>query len=304
MSSTNRNTAIVNKALLDYSADFEKRREASADTVSTAATKLGMGLSDFQAHKYSVGEVIGPGRGATTAETEEMIKLGRSGLGDFGYMTGAVGSLNQAIGGSNNINQLTTVLGTAVAAGFDKARTSQQFVAAVTDLSGVLKMGKVDTASGSLAEAIKWVTATGRGDEKAVRLAQQGLSDYNQFMTQTEGLMGGMRVYAGMEAGATPGQIAMMRHLGPTQAAEMRTNIDEAIKKKTGASDAFGIAKGNKLLQQMIEAESSLVLKKSGKTFESAAEEQAYITSQSETILSIARKPHSAICLRSNRTRP
>ena len=240
--------------LAEKRAEFTKAQAKAPDIRTSWASSLGLTIPEAQANADMISNVLGYGRRADLDSggiTESFTKLSRSGLGDFQQLLGNVASLNQATGGQNNIEQLKSVLGAAVASGFDKSRVAQQFVNSSIGLADALKLSRADLAAGQLSEAIKWSSATGKGDEKAMQMAAQGIKEYSSFATQTGGVIGAYRTYSLLAAGATPGEMNMLGDVSPVEAAEMQETT-KGWSGKTNLEQMKGVK--NRKLQLIIQS--------------------------------------------------
>lgn len=196
-------------------------------TRETIASRLGMSPSQFAAHRDMTSSVL-LGRKSTFNETEEMVKMGRSGLGSFQALLGNVGAINQVGGGRENIETLKSVLASAVAAGFDTSRTAQQFVQTSAGVADALRLTRIDRVSGSLATTAMLTSATlGSADERGLRMAAEGTKGFQSQMSSQEGVVGAYRMMALLKAGANIRQQAILKDTTPMEAGEMMEMIEK-----------------------------------------------------------------------------
>lgn len=212
--------------------------------IDTVSSNLEMAPSEFMSHMNMLTNVLGTrrSRGRSTTvqgnrfgiegiqagiyDTERLVNLGRSGLGDFQSLLGNIASLNRVAGGQNNINQLTEVMASAVTAGFDKSRTAQMFVQTSTELAKSLNLTNVSNIASQLGRQATLTSVTGIADERSLERAAQGIQTYNQFTAQRGGLVGALRAARVFEAGGKIGRGAsMMMGLSVSEAQEMLAQL-------------------------------------------------------------------------------
>jgi hypothetical protein len=184
-----------------------------------------MSVPEFTSHANMLENVVNTRGKAGANATAAMIDMSRAGLGDFSALLGNVAGLNQVSGGQNNIEQLKSVLGAAVALGFDRSRVAQQFVQTSTSVADSLKLTRVDLTSAALSDSVKWQSATGKADERALRNAATGMEMANQFTGTREGVGGASKMFELMKRGVAPGEISLLLGVNTQQALEARHDI-------------------------------------------------------------------------------
>lgn len=178
---------------------------------------LEMSPAEYMMHQAQVTNVLGSHRVAgegsgifgakmeglrAGSETTEMIRLGRSGLGSFEQQIQSLGAMNKVAGGENNLENMRKVLTEAVAAGFDKSRTAQQFVAHTTGM--MAQMGMVNT--GMAARNLSMTSAilgAGEQDERTLEMAARGQSALATFSSNMSGVHGALQMLGGAQGGGT-----------------------------------------------------------------------------------------------------
>jgi hypothetical protein len=151
-------------------------------------------MSDLRPGKStSVGEV--------NERTRRVLSLGFAGLGSQDQILSNLGALNQTTGQANNTQKLEQIMSQAVALGFDKSRTGQQFIGAVTDLSRSLGVTETGSMGRSLGLAATALSATGTANELSLEAAKRGVSEYASYTSQTGGFVGAMKMRAAFGAG-------------------------------------------------------------------------------------------------------
>ena len=229
---------------------YAKEKETPV-TRETAASRLGLTVPEFMMKSSMLTNVLGPGIQADVGQTEEMVKLSRAGFGSFEQLTGNMAALNQVTSnGQNNMKQLENILSIAVAAGFDKSRTSQMFMSATTNITDSLRLAKGETAASELASSIKYQRTGPEDTERAARRAESGIQQFAEFSTQREGWIGMVRQQMMLQSGATPGQMNIM--LG-FSSPKMRESVDflAGVAKRPGQKIHFK----DMGLQMLFEAE-------------------------------------------------
>lgn len=154
----------------------------------------------YQKDSLFAGELRG--QSATWGQTADLIRLGRSGLGSFEQHVQAIGSLNRVAGGtgSDNLENLKKVLTEAVSQGFDKSRTSQQFVSAT--LSVMASTGQTDAGTASRALAgTSLLLGLGTPDERNLEEARRGQEALGAWTSRTTGVMGTLQAVSALGAG-------------------------------------------------------------------------------------------------------
>ena len=153
--------------------------------VQDMATSMGMSYASWgnkraQLHNF-IGGVAGEG------QTAEMFKLSTAGLGSYEQLLGNLGQLNQTVGGRDNTKTLEAVLSSAVAAGFDRSRTAQQFVSATTQLAENLKSANAESVATTLSAAALLEAGPGakQSDERALRKATLGGESLGNYQTSS-----------------------------------------------------------------------------------------------------------------------
>lgn len=204
---------------------FETRTGASAgpDGVGPAkplslAASLEMSMPEFIQSQNQLTNYLGSRRSSSAraatgltytgiqageGQTAEMIRLGRSGLGSFDQLVGNLGTINQIQGGQDNTKTLEATLSQAVAAGFDKSRTSQKFMQTTASIAESLRLSNMASTAAMLGTTAGLVSATGTPDEKSMHLAAQGLQAYGNFTGQTSGMSGALTAIGASNAGFT-----------------------------------------------------------------------------------------------------
>lgn len=172
---------------------------------SQLTEQLGSRLTGFPDVKF--GEGFGTtGLVAGAGATARMVGLSRSGLGDYGALMGNLGAINRISGGQDNTGQLERTLAQAVAVGFDKSRTAQQFVQATTSIAQGLNLQNVAATAGALGMAATGLSPGGLlADERSLGAAQRGIMGYASFTGQREGPVGAAKALALAGAGASVG---------------------------------------------------------------------------------------------------
>lgn len=205
--------------------------KASLDTVFS---RLEMAPHEFMQSANMVTNVLGNSTGtagggirASIDTTERMVALGRSGLGDFQSMLGNVAAINRTSGGQDNIARLEQVLGSAVAAGFDKSRTAQMFVQTTNDISRSMNVTNVGFTGQILGQSARLMSTTGLADERSLSAAAAGMGTYAQFTAQRGGLVGAFKSASMFAAGATLGGGAgILSGLSSMEAASMLAELE------------------------------------------------------------------------------
>jgi hypothetical protein len=214
---------FANMNAMKANADKSNETQATQGKMSTHA-RLEMSLSEFNRNRDQVTNVLGGSGVASEGQTERLTQLGRSGLGDFGSMINNMAGLNRATGGQDNTGKLETVLANAVASGFDKSRTSQQFAQTVIGLSEQANVSNVGVVAGTLREASAGLGIGGVADEKSMRLAATGIANYTNYtkqVTNTQGILGMSALYnQGMGLGQGGALASGMSNLELTDAIE------------------------------------------------------------------------------------
>jgi len=172
----------------------------------TLPAMLEMSSAEFDRHQNQLTNVLGGSRVASDSQTGRMIQLGRSGLGDFSSLLGNVAGLNRAVGGQDNTGRLETILGNAVAAGFDKSRTAQAFTQSVTQLAEQTGITGTEGLAGTLRVAAGGYGLGGVADEKSLREAAAGVGQYASYTSQKSNITGILGTIAGMQSGLTFGK--------------------------------------------------------------------------------------------------
>jgi len=218
--------AVDPSGMIDMGKTATAEQPPTRAAFETMTGRLGLAPSDFMSHMNAVTNVLGGGS-SSMSQTQRMILLGRSGLGNFESLLGNVASINRVSGGANNLGQLEAVLGAAVAAGFDKSRTAQMFVQTGVELAKSLNLTNVGGASGMLSRAAAFMSPSGIADERSLAQAAQGIQTYGQFTAQRGGLMGALRSAAVFGAGGSiGGGAAILSGISVPEASEMMAQID------------------------------------------------------------------------------
>lgn len=188
-----------------------KERDRAAAVVrpyeESAWAARGLSEAEYIGRAAQVSSVMGGRRNTaqTMATTNRIIDISNAGMGDFGQIINNLGALNQTTGQADNTKKLEQLLSQAVALGFDKSRTGQQFVGAVTDLSRSLGVTETGSLGKSLGLGASILSATGRPNELSLEAARRGISEYAAYSSQSGGFVGAMKMRAAFAGGASFG---------------------------------------------------------------------------------------------------
>ena len=152
-------------------------------------------MEPYDVKRDKQGNIIGENAQNIT-KTTGLLDLQQAGLGSFDTLIGNLGGLNQARGTNDNTGALREIMTSAVAAGFDRSRSAQQFVESVTDLSGRLGVTDTESLSKSLSFSSKLLSAdsnSGRADEKGLSNAKNAMESLASATSESDGLMGAVK---------------------------------------------------------------------------------------------------------------
>ena len=199
------------------SLDFAKRLESTVlpteqqkttPKTPTVWASFGMSQADWISRTAQVTDLMSdlrPGKGTSVGEvnnrTRKILEMGYAGLGSQDQILGNIGALNQTTGQADNTKKLEQIMSQAVALGFDKSRTGQQFIGAVTDLSRSLGITETGSVGKSLGIASTLLSATDKPNELSLEAAKRGVSEYAAYTSQTGGFVGAMKMRAAFGSG-------------------------------------------------------------------------------------------------------
>lgn len=201
------------EALRKTGINLTKRTErAPREQISTWAS-YGMSQAEWISKTAEVTNIMSdlrPDRSKKDAaevgrRTSRLLDMGYAGLGSQEQILGNVAALNNVTGQADNTSKLTQIMAQAVALGFDKSRTGQQFIGAVTDLSRSLGITETGAVGKSLALGASIMSATGTPNELSLAAAQKGMGEYAAYTSQTGGFVGAMKMRAAFGSGMSFG---------------------------------------------------------------------------------------------------
>lgn len=126
-----------------------------------------------------------------------LAQMGLAGFGTREQLLGNLTGISRVAGGRDeNMQRLREVLTSAVAAGFDGSRMSQQFVQSTLKISDTLRLTDVGRTAQEAGVAARMLSAGGLGtkaDEFSLGLATEGMMRVGQITGQTGGYVGGQK---------------------------------------------------------------------------------------------------------------
>ena len=138
--------------------------------------------------------------------TKDVLGLQQAGLGSFDSLLGNLAGLNTARGGGDNVSSLKEILTNAVATGFDRSRSAQQFVESVVDLSGRLGVTETNELSRQLAVSSRLFSADIKGDrsdEMGLAKARSAMDAVAAATSSTDGYLGALKAATLIRGGVT-----------------------------------------------------------------------------------------------------
>lgn len=243
----------MNALAVPYSPEFADAIKNAPTTRQTYASERGMSLPEYLGTSNMVSNYVNTSGKIGLEKVNTMIDLSRSGLGDMSSLLSNLSSMNRVSGGQDNIEQLKMVLGTAVAMGFDKSRTAQQFVQTTMGVADALKLTRIDLTGAHLKESSKWQSATLKADERSLAAAAQGMTAYDQMTASKSGMLANVKAIRLMEAGASSSVLAAMEGMSESDAREIAKDINSGFGSKSKGMDTSWTRnqKGADLMNQL-----------------------------------------------------
>lgn len=228
----------------------------SENLLNSITSNLEMAPSEFMMKANQLTGALGAGERGGMGGTADMIRLGRSGLGDYGQLLGNLGQMNQVAGGQDNTSKLRDVLTSAVSIGFDKSRLAQSFVSTTTSLAqslGTTNVGAVGESLALRAQAL----GGGKADERSMSEAARGMQALDQATKGLQGVTGVTKMASIFGAGARVGTGAgILSHMSSTQLANALREIDQPGKvNDPNLRDLLNMSGGDRgAVKRMLEA--------------------------------------------------
>ncbi|CAB5221488.1 Peptidase M23 [uncultured Caudovirales phage] len=195
---------LINPNTMEQIATSRKKEADKALTpistvdITDIHKKYNLDMEQLYNYRARVLNVVNPDsvEAKNISRTTGLLDLQQAGLGSFDTLVGNLGGLNQARGTNDNTSALREIMTSAVAAGFDRSRSAQQFVESVVDLSGRLGVTDTDSLSKSLSLSSKLMSAditSDRADEKGLSKAKSAMESLASATSESDGLMGAVK---------------------------------------------------------------------------------------------------------------
>lgn len=137
----------------------------------SVGANLGFSVDEFDLMRAQAQNAGGVGAGPDNSglRTQRLVQMSRSGRGSFEQLLGNVTAISKISGTGGNEQLLERIMSNAVASGFDKSRTAQEFVQTTTGIASSMGLTNVGGVSRQIG-AISSLAGTGeRGLSEAAR---------------------------------------------------------------------------------------------------------------------------------------